>query len=112
MRVEPVTAGAVAQHHGPVNTSVGSIMDLSPLGRVDNPSGGAELVAFRVSHNNVVSGELLQHGRTDSLEPGDLGPDTRPALLGPAVAGHPEIEISRPCGVCHLPATYKVLVKR
>ena len=56
MRVEPVTAGAVAQHHGPVNTSVGSIMDLSPLGRVDNPTGGAELVAFRVSHNNVLSG--------------------------------------------------------
>ena len=55
MRVEPVTAGAVAQHHGPVNTSVGSIMDLSPLGRVDNPSGGAEVVAFRVSHNNVVN---------------------------------------------------------
>jgi len=41
----------------------------------------------------VVTGELLQRGRAGGAEPGDLGHETGPALLGRAVAGHPEIEM-------------------
>jgi hypothetical protein len=51
-------------------------------GWVDNRSGEAELIAFRIGHHNVVSGELLQHGVTGSAESGDLGHDMGPALLG------------------------------
>ena len=74
----------------------GPVRDRSPMGDrslIDNRSGDAELIAFRIGHHYVVSGELLQRGRTGSTESGDLGHHTGPALLGWAVPGYREIEM-------------------
>ena len=74
-----------------------------PLDRAtDNRSGDAELVAFRVGHDNVVSSELLQRRRTGSAESGDLGHDMGPALLGCAVPGHSKIKMEPVLGSLRL----------